>query len=391
MISVLEALDKVKTHSKSNTKSETRLLNNAMGCILFGDIVSPIYMPPFRQSAMDGYAIALHDKKEYTLTGEVKAGDDYHPILKPGEAIRIFTGAAVPDTANAVIMQEKTTVTNNTLILDEKGVLNENIRPKGEQVEKGEIALPKGTVITPAVIGYLASLGITEIEVYKKPNISVITTGNELTPPGKPLTYGKIYESNSAMLIAALSSLGYNEFCVYTVEDEFNQTLETIKHAIASSDLVLLTGGISVGDYDFVGTALNELKVSEIFYKVKQKPGKPLYFGKNNDTLIFALPGNPAAALTCFYHYVYPSLQWISGNKNFELNQIQAKAANSFKKKGDRAQFLKASLKHNTVTLLEGQSSAMLQTYALANALVYVPEECHTINENDLVTVLPLP
>ena len=155
--------------------------------------------------------------------------------------------------------------------------------------------------------------------------------------------------------------------------------------------MVVITGGISVGDYDFVGKALLELDVNQIFYKVKQKPGKPLFFGKKDDTIIFALPGNPAAALSCSYIYVNTALQKMSGNLNYSLVKTKARSTLSYTKKGERAQFLKAIYQNNKVTILEGQSSAMLQTFALANALVYVPADLYNIDIDDEIEVICLP
>ena len=391
MISVSEALHIVKEHSLTTKQTEVKPLLSCLNQVLSEDINSAIHMPPFRQSAMDGYALHLHDTHQYNVIDEIQAGDHHQPQLKAGEAVRIFTGAPVPDTANAVIMQEKTTISDTTLVVTDNPTIEQNIRPKGEQVAQGEIALNKGTLITPATIGFLASLGFTQARVYKKAKVAVIATGNELIAPGNPLTYGKIYESNTTMLVAALNNLGYHDTTIHTIADNYDATLQLIKQAMATYDTVILSGGISVGDYDFVGKALNELQVEQLFYKVKQKPGKPLYFGKHHDTLIFALPGNPAAALTCFYHYVYPSLQWCSGVVDYQHKSIQAKATNSFIKKGDRAQFLKAFTTEGKVTLLEGQSSAMLQTFAVANALVFLQEDTHEIKIDDTVTILPIP
>ena len=175
---------------------------NALGFVLAEDVISPINMPPFRQSAMDGYALNIHEDSSYKIIDEVKAGDDHHPLLKTGESVRIFTGSAVPDTANTVIMQEKVKQNKNQLQLNNPAILNENIRPKGEQIKEGDIALKKGTKLTPAAIGFLLTLGIIKVTVFKKPKIGVVTTGNELIKAGQPLTYGKIYESNSGMLYA---------------------------------------------------------------------------------------------------------------------------------------------------------------------------------------------
>ncbi|WP_459211717.1 molybdopterin molybdotransferase MoeA [Aquimarina rhabdastrellae] len=391
MITVNKALSYITDESLYSTKEIKKEIIKANGCALASTIMSPIAMPPFRQSAMDGYAVCMHNENEYTVIGEVKAGDSHHPVLKAGEAIRIFTGAAVPDTANAVVMQERVSRKEDKLIVETILTPEMNIRPKGEQVQEGAVALKKGTKLTPASIGFLVSLGITHVPVFEKPKIGIVVTGNELVTAGEPLPYGKIYESNSLMLNSALDALGYTKSTIYNVEDDYQKTLEVLKDAIATNELVLITGGISVGDYDFVGSALKALAVEEIFYKVKQKPGKPLFFGKKKQTIIYALPGNPAAALSCFYVYVQQTLAKLSGNTTAVKESTTAIAVTTYHKKGDRAQFLKAIVNQNKVSILEGQSSAMLHTFALANALVYIPEEVEKVAIGDAVSIIRLP
>jgi len=391
MIHVEDALRLVKTHVTPNHNTELKSIKNSVGHVLSEDIISPINMPPFRQSAMDGYAIHIHNDLTYRLIGEVKAGDDHHPTLEQGEAVRIFTGAPVPDTANSVVIQEKVIKENKKIILEDSSRLDDNIRPMGEQVMNGDTALKKGTKLTPPAIGYLISLGITNVRVYSKPKIAIVVTGNELIEAGHPLPYGKIYESNSSMLQSTLNHLGFENVTTHKVNDDYVNTLSILDDLIEQKDMVLISGGISVGDYDFVGKALNELNVHKVFYKVNQKPGKPLFFGKRNNSCVFALPGNPASALTCFYIYVQPSLDLISGMEETKLVRTLAKSNSDFTKKGVRAQFLKASVNNGHVDILEGQSSAMLQTFALANALVFVPGEKCEISKGEMLEVIPLP
>ncbi len=390
MVSIQEAQKIIEDNVSPSSYSETRKVSDALGYLLSESVISPINMPPFRQSAMDGYALNLHNSDSYSLIGEIKAGDADHPKLRIGQAVRIFTGAPVPDTANAVVMQEKVSALGETIQINDSITLNENIRPLGEQVQKNSVALKKGTKLTPAAIGFLTSLGITEVPVYKKPSITIVTTGNELIPAGQPLGYGQIYESNAAMLKSSLIELGYHEVSIRKVEDDYKKTHELLQNVISENDLVLITGGISVGDYDFVGKALNEIGVEQLFYKVKQKPGKPLFFGKKEHTVVFALPGNPAAALTCFNIYVRTALQRMCGELNYSLKKTQEKLTGSFTKKGDRPQFLKAIYANNEVQILDGQSSAMLQTFALANALVLAPEDVIDMKSGDLVEVIHL-
>ncbi len=391
MVPVETALQLVDNYIKHTKETVVLSVSDCLGFVLAKDVLSPINMPPFRQSAMDGYALGSIEEKAFSLNGEVQAGDDKDPEIKKGEAIRIFTGAPVPSEAKAVIMQEKVAVNQNKVILQESVKPNANIRPAGEQIKEGEIALTKGTKINAAGIGYLATLGITHIEVYKKPSIAIITTGNELVPPGQKLKYGQIYESNSVMLSSALKTSGFADISFYKVEDEYQATRSIIKKTIKQCDVVLISGGISVGDYDFVGKALRDLQVDEIFYKVKQKPGKPLYFAQKDHTTIFALPGNPASSLSCFYVYVLPALQKVSGLQDYRLKRSTGVSSSGYSKKGERAEFLKAIEKDNKVIILDGQASSMLRSFALANALVYLPEEVSEINPGDIIQIINLP
>ena len=391
MISVEEAFELLENNVIPTQISILCKTTNALGLVLAEDVSSPINMPPFRQSAMDGYALNIHNGSSYTIIDEVKAGDGHQPILKAGDAVRIFTGSAVPNTANTVVIQEKVTADKNQLQLNNPVKLKENIRSKGEQIKEGDIALKKGTKLTPAAIGFLLTLGIIEVTVFKKPKIGLVITGNELIKAGQPLSYGKIYESNSGMLYTGLLGLGYTDVTQYKVKDDYNSTVMILDKVISENDMILITGGISVGDYDFVGKALLELGTEQVFYKVKQKPGKPLFFGKRKNKPIFALPGNPASALSNFYVYVHPALEKLSGNLNFSINKGKAFLSDEYLKKGDRAQFLKAYHKNGEVSILEGQSSAMLHTFAIANAIVYIPGEVSKYSKGDLITVLHLP
>jgi len=391
MISVHSALSILNNNICPLKKMDRKSLIHSVGYVLSDDILSPINMPPFAQSAMDGYAINLHQSKVYNIIGEVKAGDHHQPKLKKGEAVRIFTGSPVPESANTIVIQEKVVVSAKTIILDEAVHLGSNIRNIGEQVKKGDIALKKGTKLSPASIGFLTSLGITKVKVYCQPTIAIVVTGNELVDVGQELSYGKIYESNYIMLKTALEKFGYSKITKHKIDDNFNNTYNKLNEVINNNDMVLVSGGISVGDYDFVADALQKLNVEELFYKVNQKPGKPLFFGKKDKSMIFALPGNPAASLTCFYIYVLTALQIMSGHLEFSLNKVIASSKSSFKKTGNRAQFLKAIYKKGIVKILEGQNSSMLHTFAISNALVYVSEDQNEIHVNDKIETILLP
>ncbi|WP_298224984.1 gephyrin-like molybdotransferase Glp [Flavobacterium sp.] len=362
-------------------------LANACRYVLAETVLSPINMPPFRQSNMDGFALSLHEKLEYEIVGEVKAGDSNPIHLQPGQAVKIFTGAAVPDSAQAVIQIEKVSTDCNQLILQETVLQETNVRPLGSQIRQNDIALEKGTFLNPASIGLLAGLGFTSVKVYQKPTVGIVVTGNELVQPGKPLKHGQVYESNAIMLQTALLDAHFNDVKLYQVDDDFENTKSTLKNAIQENDVILISGGISVGDYDFVGKALESLNVETLFYKVNQKPGKPLLAGKSGDKMIFALPGNPAASLTCFYIYVLPTLQKMSGITASYETTIQKKIAHDYSVNNTRDQFLKAIVSNDEVKILLHQDSSMLDSFALANALVYLPHGNYELKQNDKVAV----
>jgi len=392
MISFEEAQELLLNNISLCSSTEQIALTNALHRTVAKNIIAPISMPPFNQSAMDGYAICISpNETSYSVIGEIKAGDPATITLSKGQAVRIFTGAQVPDTAQAVIPQENVTVSGNHINIDVPIVENANIRLLGEQIKQGAVALQEKTKLNPAAIGYLTSLGITDIEVFKKINVTVIVTGNELITPGTKLPEGSIYESNSIMLKTALEATQNASCIISKVKDNLEATINTIDKAITSSDIVILTGGISVGDYDFVSLALEKLSIKKVFYKVKQKPGKPLFFGKKDNVAIFALPGNPAAALTCYYNYVYTYIHKTLGNKTNPLPIVYLSSLFNYKKKGTRAQFLKAYYDNTGVTILEGQSSAMLNTYALSNAFVYIDESKTEITKGEKVKTILLP
>ena len=303
MITVEQGLELLKTAGTPVAGTEITELKRALNRVLAKDVLSPLQMPPFPQSAMDGYAVNYSDSiSVYNNIGEIAAGDNSNVNLEPGEAIRIFTGAMVPPSANMVIRQEDVDHMEGALVFNAIPDMGANIRPEGEQIKAEELALPKGTRLNSAAIGFLAGLGITDVEVYKLPRVAVVSTGNELVEPGTRLKPGEIYESNGQMLAAVLNRFGWPDVQCHYIKDSYERTVVKVKDLIDSYDLVIFSGGISVGDYDFVGKALKDNGVEQLFYKIRQKPGKPIFYGKYQKNSVFALPGNPAACLTCFLH-----------------------------------------------------------------------------------------
>ncbi len=388
MISVLDALNIIK-NSQIKTKIVEVNVIDALNYFLAENIYASINMPPFSQSAMDGYALC-GDENQYKVIGEIKAGDTHQFKLKQGEAYRIFTGAMIPENTTSIAKQEIVDVRNNLVKLTEIVKPGTSIRKEGEELKKGDIVLKQGSKLSPAAIGLISGLGISKVKVYEQPKVALIVTGNELTRIGNTLLPGKIYESNSFTIKSALLNLGIK--CeLHFVKDTFESTRTVIANALETKNVVIITGGISVGDYDFVGKALNDLQVKQQFYKVKQKPGKPLFYGEKNKTKVFGLPGNPAAALTSFYVYIVPAINTMMGSSSPELLNVKVKLAHNYTKKGDRAHFLKAQVKGNEVTVNQGQSSAMLSSFANANCFLFIDETQTEIKKGTLLNVLMLP
>ena len=389
MIQVEAALLVVEQNSCKMPTKKIKV-NKSLGYILAEAIYSPMNMPPFRQSAMDGYAFSYSKLEKYEVKNISKAGDYSNHKLDKNQAIRIFTGAFIPDGLDTVVMQEHTSRMGESIQINKMPVCFANVRNMGEQIKQHELVLQKDTIITAAAIGFLACLGITEILVYAKPKVAIVVTGNELVKPGKKLPKGKIYESNSVMIAAALQGIGIKKIKIFRVKDDLKATKMVLKSCLSDFDVVLVSGGISVGDYDFVKEALLANGVEELFYKINQKPGKPLFFGKMEATIVFALPGNPASTLSSFYIYVLPALKKRMGFEAIHLPKIERKINSDFSNTSGKSLFIKALYDSENVAVLDSQSSAMLNTFAVANSLIYIPYNLENIKKNQEVIVIPI-
>lgn len=388
LISVEKALELVRLHTTTLPKTTIKL-SESFGYFLAEDISAPISLPPFRQSSMDGYAFRSGEQTVFEVVGESKAGDAVDFNLEENQAVRIFTGARVPDQADTVVMQEHVRVDGKKISIQKMPEKSTNVREIGEQVKAGDSILSAGTKINESIIGFLASFGLTEVLVFSKPKITIIVTGNELQEAGTPLKPGSVYESNSIMLKAALQSRGFEIVRILKVEDDLESTTNAIAEGL-SDDMLLISGGISVGDYDFVNEALQINGVQEIFYKVNQKPGKPLWYGKTEKTLVFALPGNPASSLTCFLIYTLSALKIMSGSPDMDLNfQTGVLKHRTFNKLG-KTIFVLAKEKSGEIEIFEKQASSMLISYALGNALVMIPYEKEILAAGESVQFLPI-
>ncbi len=374
MITVTRARELIQSVSKK-LPAKTVHISEAAGLTLASDMIAPYNIPAYPQSGMDGYAFRFTgDRWPLTLAGEMAAGSNRAYILTQGQAIRIFTGAAVPAGADTVLMQEKARVEDGKLFIEDPNLVQgANVRPVGSEITLGDKALPSGTLLTPAAVGFLAGIGITGVEAIPLPKVSIIVTGNELQMPGLPLDYGQVYEANSFALLAALREIGMEPIALYRSGDDPLQLGDILENALEASDVVLMTGGVSVGAYDFTSGAFDSCGVSKVFHKIRQKPGKPILFGTKDTKLVFGLPGNPASVLTCYYQYVLPAFSTLTG-RNLTLPLFTGVLKEDYKKPAGLTHFLKGYFNGETVELLSGQESYKLNSFAKANCLAEIAE-----------------
>lgn len=367
-------------------------LQDTLGHILAADVYASVDIPAFKQSSMDGYAIKFDSAlKTYTLVGEMAAGATQSIIITNGETSRIFTGAPLPEGADTVVMQEKVSRTARQITVeDPKMAKGLNVREKGAEIKAGALAMQIGSLLTPAAIGFLAGIGISTVEVFPMPKVTIVLTGNELQQPGKPLAFGQVYESNSYSLSAALKLEGIQHIEVLWVNDNLESLTETLQVALHQSDVVLLTGGVSVGDYDFVIAAAEKCGITPKFHKIKQKPGKPLFFGTQNHKLVFGLPGNPSSVLSCYYNYVLPAIKVLSNLPN-SVAEVEAELESDYEKPPGLTHFLKGIYANGKAKPLNAQESFRLSSFAHSNCLIRLKEDQQHFMAGEKVTVLLLP
>jgi molybdopterin molybdotransferase len=346
--------------------------------VLAQEIVAVTDSPPFDNSSMDGYAVhaaeAMVGARLRVKESVQAAGGDLGLLLESGEAIRIFTGAVIPEGTDAVIMQEDVDREGDFITIREGVERGENIRVRGGDVCSGQILLRRGEVLTPARIGLLASQGIPEVPVHSKPLAHIITTGDELVEPGSPLLPGEIYNSNAPMLQTAVIRAGAVGGVSHAVDDPA-ELREVLASALAASDLVIIAGGVSVGERDFVKEVLSELGVVTEFWRVKVKPGKPFLFGVHPDgTLVFGLPGNPVSAYVTFSLFVAPVIRRLRGDgtesASVGFGSLSGLAEESMHNAGDRPHYVRGICENGRVRLSGTQQSHAIFGLSRANCLV---------------------
>lgn len=385
-------------------ETESLPLERAHGRVLAEALAAPFDLPPFHNSAVDGYAVRVTDVASppvtLPVTATVQAGDVASSPLAPGTSARIYTGAPMPDGAEAVVMREQCDDQGATVVVKRSARLGENVRQAGEEFRAGDEVLPVGARLTPPVVGMAATLGRSQVRVHRLPCVSVLSTGNELVAPGEPLPPGRIYESNAYGLAAALTALGLDPPTVARVPDHEAATETELARCLLASDVVITLGGVSVGDYDFVRAAAERLGIQEVFWRVAIKPGKPVYFGvyghrtTHHDhpaTLVFGLPGNPVSALVCYHQFVKPALLRLMGLRDVRPRRAAAILEETLRCKPGRLEWVRATLAFDGVSLratpLRGQGSHMLGGLARADALILVPADAACLEAGSMVQV----
>jgi molybdopterin molybdotransferase len=394
MITPAEALQIIERNSVATGESYINT-NEGLNMVLHRDIIAPMDLPQFDQSAMDGFAMRFEDFSEgipLKVIGESAAGKPFSGSAEQGEIIRIFTGAEVPAWANHIAIVEYATVNGDLVTIKDPNVkAGQHIRTKGSQIRKGDIAVSAGTILNAATIGFLYSLGYNRVAVNAKVRVALIITGNELRMPGETLTEGQIYESNSVMLSAAIQQQTSEKPDVHFCRDDENEMTALVASLLNHYDLILVSGGISAGDYDYTARSLHNNGVKQHFHKIAQKPGKPIYYGTKDKVQVFGLPGNPASALICFYEYVYPCLNKMRGGDFKSLPKLQVKLGLEYRKKPGLQHFLKGSIRDGKAFPMPGQESFILKSLSESDCLIVIPAESDIVAADEFVEVHVLP
>ncbi len=369
--------------------TERLSLAQADGRVLAVDLVSTLDLPPWSNSAMDGYALRLADwhGEPLAVSQRIQAGQAPGP-LAAGTCARIFTGAPVPAGADCVEMQENADVLDDGRVrFTEPLSLNQNIRPQGQETRVGELVLPAGTRLGPIELGLAASLGHAELDVVRKVRVAVLSTGDELIDPGQPLGPGQIYNSNRRLLVSWLQRLGCEVIDAGILPDDLEQTRQRLT-ALGDAELILSTGGVSVGEADFLGIALRE-EGELALWKLAIKPGKPLTFGHFRGVPVIGLPGNPASTLVTFALLARPYLLRRMGVVDVAPLAFEVPAGFVWSKAGNRREYLRGRLDNGRAVIYPNQSSGVLRSAAWAEGLVEVLEG-RTLVEGDRVRFIPL-
>jgi molybdopterin molybdotransferase len=362
-------------------------LAETLNCVLARDVASPVNLPMWDNSSVDGYAVRASDVSDATenspihlhVVTEVPAGAAARVTIEPRTCARIFTGAPIPEGADAVVMQEDTHPHHEGYIAVTESVEpGENIRRAGDDVRKNEVVLRTGAVLGPPQLGLAAALGMAQLVVHPRPRVGVLVTGAEIVELGRPLRDGQIYDANSYALCAFVKQAGCEPVELGIADDTREDLHEKIDYGLSECDVVITVGGVSVGKYDLVKDVLTELGCEQKFWRIAMRPGKPFVFAKRDAKLVFGLPGNPVAAAVTFLMLVRPALQKMRGLAEIDLPTVTAEAVEDFVNSANRIHYMRASLQRHgekwLVKPVPNQGSHAISSFAGASCLVEVPE-----------------
>jgi molybdopterin molybdotransferase len=371
-------------------------LKSCLGLVVAEDISSQMNVPAADNSAMDGYAVNVEDLKAsdtLTLVGSSLAGAPYSSVLTQGQCVRITTGGVIPQGANGVMMQENVHLDGNQVRFLSIPSIGQSIRKAGESIQIGQVVVERGTVLSPAHIGLVASLGIATLPVVRKLKVAVLSTGDELKEIGDELKVGDVYDSNRPALVAALQQFGVEVIDLGIIADNKSMLLNAFNQANEVADAVVTSGGVSVGDADYTKEVLEDLGQIE-FWKLAIKPGKPFAFGRLPDSLFFGLPGNPVSAMVTLNQLVLPALQKYRGAKGLQRLILSATASQSFKKRPGRTDYQRATFVTDEsgelfVQPSGAQGSGIFSSITQANCFAILPQDSGDIETGQQVQIQP--
>ena len=385
MLTVAEAREVILTAVRTRPECAVPLADS-LGCVLARDVASAINLPMWDNSSVDGYAVRASDVSNANennpihlrVAAEIPAGTAAKGTIQPQTCGRVFTGAPIPEGADAVVMQEGTRPHHEGYIAVTESVEpGENIRQAGDDVTKDEVVLRAGALLGPSQLGMAAALGITQLVVYPRPRVGVLVTGAEIVEPGHPLRAGQIYDANSYTLCALVKQAGCDPVELGIADDTREDLHEKIDYGLSECDVVITVGGVSVGEYDLVRNVLAELGCEQKFWKIAMRPGKPCVFATRESKLVFGLPGNPVSAAVTFLILARPALRKMRGLAEIDLPTVAATAAEDFVNDGDRGHYMRASLRQEDGKWLARpmprQGSHVISSMVNANCLVEVP------------------
>lgn len=389
LLTIDEALARVLENARPLPGEDVAVVD-AAGRVLAAAAEARVDLPPFPSSAMDGYAVRAGDTPAaLAVVAQSAAGRPSGVTLEPGQAVAISTGAVVPDGADAVVPVERTQRDGDSVEVEEIG-LGENVRPRGGDIAAGAVVVSAGATCGPAQLGALAAVGLETVRCARRPRVVVLATGSELRRPGEPLGPGEIYESNTVMLAAQLRRAGADAEVLGSVADDSDATRAALERGL-DADVLLTSGGVSVGEHDLVRGLLAELGAVEVFWRVAVKPGKPVAFSTRGETLVFGLPGNPVSSFVGFELFVRPALAALQGAADPRPAFFPGRLGISLPRNEARDELVRAVIDADGVaTPLRGQESHMIARAAHANALVLVPRGDGELTAGSTVSWLPL-